>query len=183
MNWQKRLPVVLTLVTLASVARMLAQQRFEIPITITDGHLSWSMYFGILPGANFCMAPQDTINGHGEWEPTPVPPGPLEAWFVWPRSGSNLLCFGMGIRNDYRPFTSYTQKDTFRVDVYYILDSANLVVSWPSGLAVLQRVDTQGCTNWRLPAHRQHADDYFSQPEHCRSSTLQNLCLRPAQPE
>jgi hypothetical protein len=146
----RTLAFFLALILPAAFSRLFAQPRFEVPFTITDGRLSWSMYFGILPGANYCMADQDTINGHGEWEQPPVPPGPLEAWFVWPRSGSNVSCFGMGILNDYRPFTSYAQKDTFRINAYYMSDSASLVVSWPPGLVayfnelILKDVQTGG---------------------------------------
>jgi hypothetical protein len=118
----------------------LAQPRFEIPLTITDRADTLTLYFGILPDAHFCIDLADSINGHFEFGPPPHPPSGLEALFVSPRSGLNPACFDVGSPNDYRPFTSYVQKDTLRVNIWrWPFHSDSIVISWPSGLGAYFR--------------------------------------------
>ena len=98
------------LLLLASISTAISQPRFEVPLTVTDEEVTWTIYFGILPGGHFCIDFSDSMNGHFESERGPWPPASMEAWFVWPRSGSSSGCFGIGSGSDYRPFTSYVQR-------------------------------------------------------------------------
>lgn len=119
----------------ASTTVILAQPRFEVPLTITNGSDRCTRHFGILPGAHFCPHPSDTLNGHCECEPGPHPPVGFEGTlFTWPRSDVGDECFYQGVFNDYRPFTSYAQRDTFRLDVRRLWLTPTVIVSWPSGL-------------------------------------------------
>lgn len=112
------------------------QSRFEIPLIVTDGVITQVLYFGILPGAHFCIDPSDSINGHVEWFIPVFPPGGVfDARFVYPRSGvGGGACFDQGSYCDFRPFISETQKDTFRVKSQLGMEAA-MIFSWPPGLA------------------------------------------------
>ena len=125
------------LVILAS-ATVGAQVRFEVPLMITDGIEADTLYFGILPGAVFGISPSDSINGHSEFELPPFPPtGVFETRFVWPRSGGSPeppAGFGQGSPNDYRPFLTATQRDTFRAKCQ-LGQGVAMMLSWPAGLS------------------------------------------------
>jgi len=125
---------LLTSLTLCSL--VYAQLPFEVPLTVTDGEYTMTLYFGILPVANFCIVETDSFNGHIEFELPPGPPvsGVFDGRFVWPRTGSNYPCFGQGSLCDYRPYTSIAQRDTFRVRAQ-MGAGTSMVFSWPANLA------------------------------------------------
>jgi len=132
---QRTFAFLLALTLLAALSKLFAQPPFEVPLTVTDGEDNLTSYFGVLPAAHFCIDPSDSINGHFEFEFPPTPPNGLQAGFVWPRS-SSAHCFGMGSPNDYRPFTNYAQRDTFRLGVWpWPFHSDSIAISWPSGLS------------------------------------------------
>jgi hypothetical protein len=125
--------ILLTLGVLPSLGS--AQPRFSIPITVTDGVDSSIVYIAIVPGANFCVVESDSVDGHAEFFLPPMPPsGVFDARLVWPRAGSNATCFDQGTTYDFRPYTSSTQRDTFRIKAQ-IGSGVAIVVSWPSNLA------------------------------------------------
>jgi hypothetical protein len=122
-------------VLLVSVSTSSAQSPFEVPLRVTDGVWVDTLYFGILPSANFCIVETDGFNGHFEFF---LPPGPpvsfFDARFSWPRSGMNSACFEQGSPNDFRPFTRTAQKDTFRVRAQ--MGSGTIMFfSWPASLS------------------------------------------------
>lgn len=130
------LPVLLGILALTSISGGLAQQGFEIPVTVTDGVESQTEYFGVLPNGNFCIVGSDSINGHSEYFLPPVPPeGVFDTRLVWPRSGSNLACFDQGSWFDYRSYVSSAQRDTFRVRSQRGPVGVSLIASWPAGLS------------------------------------------------
>jgi hypothetical protein len=129
------IPAFLLLGLVAVTFTVQAQPRFEVPITATDGVVVRMHYFGILPGASFCIAYNDSINGHAETYWPPIPPtGVFDSRFQWPRSGANAGCFDQGTPYDFRPFTSYNQRDTFKISMQ-LGQGAGLFLSWPAGLA------------------------------------------------
>ena len=120
---------------LVSSSFVFAQPRFEVPLMITDGAVTYALYFGFLPGAHFCIDPSDTLNGHGEAYLPPLPPaGVFDARFICPRSNCGITCFDQGTLCDFRPFTSAAQKDTFSVKFQHGTGIA-MSICWPSGLA------------------------------------------------
>lgn len=127
---------VSVIIMLASATAVFGQVvRFEVPVIVSDGVESDTLYFGILPVANFCIVGSDSINGHVEYFLPPVPPkGVFDARLVWPRSGTNFPCFDQGAPYDYRPYTSSTQRDTFRVRSQ-VGTGTTMVLSWPAGLS------------------------------------------------
>ena len=126
---------VFTFLSLASASVLFAQPRFEIPLTINDGVMTQMLYFGILPGAHYCIDQRDSINGHVEFFIPLVPPsGVFDARLISPRSGSDPLCFAQGGWYDFRPFRSIIQKDTFRVRSQLGMGTT-MVISWPANLA------------------------------------------------
>ncbi len=155
MNRLRILLSVVTVVSLTLVTNVCAQPRFEIPLTVSDGAITQTVYFGILPQADPCINSQDSINGHIElFLPGPPPPsGSVEARFVWPRSGSGNVCFDQGSQCDYRPFSAYTQRDTFRVNIFPGVTAPPVSISWPAGLSsyfsglTLKDVATNGGTH------------------------------------
>jgi len=116
-----------------SVAALLADPRFLVPLKVSDGMDSLTVYFGIRTGGNFCIVAADSISGQQEFFLPPVPPG-FDARLVWPRTGSSPTCFDLGSPVDIRPFTSGTQKDTLRVKSQ-MGDGQVLIISWPAGLS------------------------------------------------
>jgi hypothetical protein len=126
---------ILMILLLGSLSILVAQPRFEVPITSTDDVNSQTHYFGILQVANTCVALTDSINGHVEtfWPPVP-PSGVFDARYVWPRSGSNQGCYDQGTPHDFRPFTSYAQRDTFKI-ASQMGSGSTIILSWPSGLS------------------------------------------------
>jgi hypothetical protein len=130
---------MLALIFLALIfasATLVAQPRFAIPLTVTDGSSVVQVFFGVLPSANYCIDIGDSIDGHREFfDVGPHPPsGNLEVHFGWPRAGNNAACFDLGSPCDFRPFTSDNQRDTFKVNIW---SQARLpvTISWPSGLS------------------------------------------------
>ncbi len=130
-----------------------AQPRFFIPVTVTDGVDTYTLYFGIVPNAGFCVLESDSVGGHAEYFLPPMPPaGVFDARMVWPRSGSNAACFDQGTLSDFRPYTSQTQRDTFRIKAQ-LGSGAAMVVSWPSnvgtrfGAATIRFVGSSGAVN------------------------------------
>jgi len=122
-------------IVLASVSSVFAQVRVSIPVRITDGTDTDTLFFGVRPGANYCILEADTINNHGEFFYPPVPPGGIfDTRLVWPRTGSNLVCFDQGSPCDFRPYTATAQKDTFRIKTQPGA-TTTVVLSWPAGLA------------------------------------------------
>jgi hypothetical protein len=140
-SWALSVPLIL--IVLASVSTLSAQPRFEVPLRVTDGVSADTLYFGIIPNAVFGLrfgsgTPTDSINGHEEFELPPFPPsGVFEARFVWPRAGGSPeppVGFGQGSPNDYRPYVSAAQRDSFRVKAQLGVGTI-MLVSWPSGLS------------------------------------------------
>jgi len=134
-------PIILFASLLASLTlcpALSAQPRFEVPLRVTDGVNTTTLYFGILSGAVFGVSPGDSINGHEEFELPPVPPtGVFDARFVWPRSGvgpNPPMGFGQGTPYDYRPLISAMQSDTFRVRAQ-LGAGTGFTISWPPGLS------------------------------------------------
>ena len=126
---------VFALVLLASFSSALGQPRFVVPLTVTDGVATGTLYLGIRTAANFCIVGADTLNGHAEEFLPPTPPsGIFDTRFVWPRNGSNAACFDQGSLSDFRPYTSLAQRDSFRIKSQ-LGDGATMVISWPAGLA------------------------------------------------
>lgn len=137
------LSVPAILVLFASISTVSAQVRFEVPLRVTDGVETDTLYFGIIPDAVFGLrfgvgVPTDSINGHEEYELPPLPPtGVFDTRMVWPRAGTSLeppAGFGQGSPHDYRPYTSLAQRDTFRVRAQFGAGTS-MVASWPAGLA------------------------------------------------
>lgn len=123
------------LIVLVSIPTASAQVRIEVPLYVTDGPNRDTLHFGILQGANFCVVAGDSMNGHDEFFLPPVPPaGVFDTRMIWPRAGTNPACFDQGTENDFRPFTSSTQKDTFRVKSQ-VGGGTTMVLSWPAGLS------------------------------------------------
>ncbi len=112
-----------------------AQPRFSVKLRISDGVVTDSMYFGVAPGKNFCILQTDSINGILEDFLPPAPPsGVFDTRFVWPRAGSNAVCFDQGSKNDFRPYTAPAQRDTFRVKAQ-LGDGTTMTFTWQANLA------------------------------------------------
>jgi hypothetical protein len=128
--------VVLVSISIASITQIAAQLRFEVPLTVIDGSIVQSLFFGILPAGNFCINGTDSINGHVEFFLPPIPmSGVFDARLVWPRDGSQQpACFQYGALCDYRPFVSTTQKDTFRISGQRGV-GPSMELTWPAGLS------------------------------------------------
>jgi hypothetical protein len=119
------------LVSLIAVPTLFAQN-FEVALRATDGANADTMYFGIVPGAQRCII-ADCFGSHCEVEQPPVPPaGVFDTRFLTPAG----CVVSQGSLNDYRPFTSPSQVDTFKV--YEQLGAGTtMTFSWPSNLATL----------------------------------------------
>jgi hypothetical protein len=128
--------VVLVSISIASITQIAAQLRFEVPLTVIDGSIVQSLFFGILPAGNFCINGTDSINGHVEFFLPPIPmSGVFDARLVCPRDGSQQpACFQYGSLYDYRPFVSTTQKDTFRISGQRGV-GPSMELTWPAGLS------------------------------------------------
>jgi hypothetical protein len=114
---------------------IVAQVRFEVSLTVTNGTNGATLYFGFFPGAHYCFHPADTINGHGECGlPPPPPAGVFDVRFLLPRGvGLDSGCCAGG-SSDFRPFISAAQRDTFKVKSQFGTGT-NIVLSWPAGLS------------------------------------------------
>ncbi len=113
---------------------VLSLVEFEVPLTISDGVDSMTMYFGILPTANICIV-GDSYNGHIETLLPPLPPGGIyDTRLISPRAAQAATCYDQGSLVDFRPFISSAQLDTFRVKTQYGSGST-LTATWPSGLS------------------------------------------------
>jgi hypothetical protein len=130
-----------------------AQNRFSIPLSVTDGVDTYTLYFGIVQGANFCVVESDSVNGHAEYFLPPMPPsGVFDARLVWLRTGTNAACFDQGTLCDFRPYVSLTQRDTFRIKAQ-LGSGAAMVVSWPASIstrflaATIRFVGSSGVVN------------------------------------
>ena len=122
--------VVLFAVGMLASTALAQTPHFALPLTVTDGTASYVLALGIVPNTNFCIVETDSINGLAELFLPPTPPsGVFDARFVWPRSGSNPVCFDQGSPYDFRPYTSATQKDTFRVKCQLGVGTT-MVFSW-----------------------------------------------------
>ena len=129
MKQLRNFALLLMLVSLVSVPYVLAQPQFEVPLTVTDvTAVPTTLYFGILPTANFCIVPADSFNGHAEFMQPPLPAGGFYTKLVWPRAGSNAACFDLGSIVDFRPFTAYAEKDTFKF--FAMTDGVSMVLTW-----------------------------------------------------
>lgn len=127
--------VLLTLVSLASLSTVLAQPNFELPLTVTDGANTYTLYIGVFPGAHFGVDPADVFGTHAESElPPPPPTGVFDARMVFPRTGVDPgppAGFGQGTLYDYRPYLSLAQADTFK-GKNQVGTGTGIVVSWSS---------------------------------------------------
>lgn len=128
--------IALTFVALTSM--MYGQPRFEIPIAVTSGGSATEiLHFGFFPGAHYCFHQADTMNGNGECDALPLPPaGVFYSRLTLPRNSTGDSCctFIGGSLWDYRPFTSDTQKDTFKIRGS-LGGGSTWMLSWPPGLA------------------------------------------------
>jgi len=114
---------------------LFAQPQFEVPLRVSDGFVSDTIYFGILPTANFCIVPTDCFNYHCEqFLPPPPPQGVFDARFICPRTGCVPICFDQGSSNDFRPFISASQRDTFLFRSQPGTGTS-ITVCWPPGLS------------------------------------------------
>jgi hypothetical protein len=126
--------ITLVLVSIISITRATAQPPFEVPLRVTDGWNTDTLYFGILPGADPCINWRDCLNGHCEILLPPPPPGGFfYARFIAPL-GRPPVCYDQGSLCDYRPFTSAAQKDTFRVTTQ-LGGGTTMTLCWPDGLS------------------------------------------------
>lgn len=133
MNPLRNTAALLILLEFTSV--LFAQPRFEVPLRISDGFDSDTLYFGILSAANFCIVSTDCFVSHCEFFLPPVPPtGVFDARFICPRVGCELTCFDQGSSNDFRPFITASQRDTFRVRAQ-LGAGTTMTLCWPSGLS------------------------------------------------
>lgn len=127
--------MILGFTMILSFSSTQAQPRFKVPIYATDAFETDTVYFGILPGGDFCIVESDSIDGTQEFFIPPEPPtGVFDARFKWPRSGVNLVCFDQGAWADFRPYISPTQRDTFRFRSQ-LGEGTTMVLSWPAGLS------------------------------------------------
>ena len=127
------LSVLLAVLLLATVSTGLAQN-FEIPITVTDGANTQTVYMGILSAADICINPADCFGTRCEQGlPPPPPAGVFDARFIAPL-GRPAACYDQGSLIDYRPFASSAQLDTFRVRQQYGAGTT-MTFSWPAGLS------------------------------------------------
>jgi hypothetical protein len=116
-----------------------APPSFEFALTAGDGTMrpntSYTLWFGVYPGADVCINPADGLNGHfEEFLPPPPPGGVFDSRFISPRAANAAVCYDQGSSNDYRPFVDYGQLDTFRVKTQKG-DGTVIILSWPSNLA------------------------------------------------
>jgi hypothetical protein len=125
--------MVLALISIISITQTTAQPRFEVPLTVTDGVMTQILYFGILPGGQYCIDGSDSINGHIEQFFIPPEGSVFDARFVRPRI-EVYPCFDQGSPCDFRPFISVIQKDTFRVKSQLGIGTT-MLFSWPANLA------------------------------------------------
>lgn len=126
--------VLLMLVSLASFTPLMAQQ-FEVPLTVSDGVTSTTLYFGILPTADLCINPADELNGHAETMLPPAPPGGVfDARFTSPRTANAAACYDQGSPVDFRPPNFFVSgRDSFRVKAQ-LGTGTTMTISWPAGL-------------------------------------------------
>jgi hypothetical protein len=112
--------------------------RFAFPVTVSDDSTTQIVYLGVSPTAVYCIVESDSVSGHAEFFLPPVPPaGVFDARVVWPRSGSNLICFDQGSWTDIRPYTVSSQRDTFRVKSQ-LGQGARMIYSWPANVPFTQ---------------------------------------------
>ncbi|MEP7219765.1 MAG: T9SS type A sorting domain-containing protein [Bacteroidota bacterium] len=123
---------------LASGVAASAQQSFKIPLAITNngagtdkGELS--LQFGLDPQATYGIDA-----GLGEEEYPPFPPTAIfEARFVniAGHPVGTPAGMGEGVRLDLRPYSSATQKDTFKIKFQSGDGGYPITISWPADLA------------------------------------------------
>jgi len=135
MKQLRALAVLLMLVSLASLSTVMAQPQFEIPLTVTDGANTYTLYMGIVTGAHTCINSTDTYNGHSESFLPPAPPGGVfDTRFLSPRTTAAATCYDQGSLADYRPYGEFASlKDTFKIS-FAPGTGANEIISWPAGL-------------------------------------------------
>jgi len=114
-----------------------APPSFEFGLTVGDGTMrptnTYTLHWGVFPGAHICVDASDTINGHGEaFLPPPPPGGVFDARFISPRTGG-ATCYDQGTSNDYRPFNAFGQLDTFKMKSQLGTGSV-MLISWPNNL-------------------------------------------------
>jgi hypothetical protein len=127
--------LLLALVSLLSVPTVYAQVTFEIPLTLTDGANTATIHFGILTGGNTCIAVTDCIGSHcEEFYPPPPPVGVFDVRFGQSTLPRPAGCYDQGSPQDFRPFTGFTQRDTFFVK-QQLGGGSVMSVSWPANLS------------------------------------------------
>jgi len=127
--------VLAMLVSLVAVPSVLGQP-IEIPLTLTDGASTNTLYFGVFAGADICINASDCspfVPTRCEiFFPPPPPTGVFDVRFSWSGSGRNIAtCYDQGSPFDYRPFTSSAQSDTFWVRQQNG-GTGTMTVSWPN---------------------------------------------------
>ena len=112
--------ILLMLVSLASLSSLMAQPTVpvEIPVTMNDGvATSNTIFFGVFPGANFCINAADVFPG----SPThieaflPAEPPTLEVRFKNPKAGPDGGCYQLGSYYTYNNLADWSQADSFIV--------------------------------------------------------------------
>jgi len=69
------------------------QPQFEVPLVLTDGVITRTIYFGVQPSATLCIA-SDSFNGHTENFLPPAPPtSSFDTRFVSPRTAQASTCY------------------------------------------------------------------------------------------
>jgi hypothetical protein len=137
MKQLRNVALLLMLVSVVSFSSIFAQT-IEIPLTTTMDGAPQTHYFGVAPGMTRCLSSTDVVNGHAEGELPPFPPqGVPEIRFVYFSTGADGGCFGQGTPNDYRPFVSAAQRDTFKLKEQ-AGGSLTGTITWPNLSAYCQ---------------------------------------------
>jgi hypothetical protein len=110
------------------------QPRFEVPLTVSDGVQTGTLYFGIVPGADRCLHSGDCFNDHCEYELPFIPPdGVFDARYFSPPNCTNPINMSWS-PCDFRPFLNASQRDTFRVRAQRGAGTT-MIFSWLAGLS------------------------------------------------
>jgi hypothetical protein len=129
--------IACVIISMVMISKAIAQPRFEVPLAVTDGSSAQTLYFGFFPGAHYCFHPADSMGCREcSFLPPPPPGGIFDARLVLPRGtlGDSCCSFSGGSLCDYRPSTSATQKDTFKIKSQ-LGAGTRMVLSWPAGLS------------------------------------------------
>lgn len=116
-----------------------AQVSFRVPVTITAGSVSDTLFLGVNSGNTVGIDDNASFGEFTEAQapPLPPPPFPFDARFVSlpGRVSTFPTGLGTGSYSDYRGFVSATQVDSFRIRIDgEATDNGDVVISWPTTL-------------------------------------------------